>query len=77
MLLILVGAFSVKAQDFQVGPKIGFNSARLSIDNQNFDPESTVGFRAGGFIEVPLSNSFSFNRNCCTLQKVLILIRCC
>lgn len=56
ILALVCGMASLQAQDLQIGPKAGYNSATLSGDGES--PDSRTGIRVGGFAEIPLSDGF-------------------
>ncbi len=55
-LLLVCGVASLNAQDLRVGPKIGINLANQSSDGSS--PDSRIGIRGGGFVEIGVSDAF-------------------
>jgi hypothetical protein len=54
-LLLICGLGSLQAQDLRVGPKIGINASSAGGD---IDPDGITAIRAGGFVEIGLSDAF-------------------
>jgi hypothetical protein len=55
LLVLVCGVASLQAQDLRVGPKIGINASSAGGD---IDPDGLTAIRAGGFVEIGLSDAF-------------------
>jgi hypothetical protein len=68
MCLVMATAVPAAAQT-QIGLRAGVSIADLSVDDDEFEPDSKTGFLAGAFVELPLGGNLSFQPGASFVQK--------
>lgn len=59
-ILLLLFAFSVKAQDFSIGPKVGISQGNVSVNGTDFSTgDSKFGYHLGAFVRMGGNSIFA------------------